>query len=574
MADSARNYTDEELKVMEKYLSGIYTQAEKDLKKKFEKYMADFARLEEGHKKDVAEGKWTQEQFETWRKNKLLYGMHWPKLIEQVQREMVKCNETALKYVNGRIADIFAVNYNQLAEVINDSPVGGYSFELINADTVKNIATSDDIMLPPPRKKLNIPKDERWNAKLVNAQLLQGILQGESIPKMAARMANVCNSNKAAATRTARTMTTAAENSGRQSGINRATADGIILIKEWLATNDERTRDSHAEINHQRVRCDAGNTKKVKFSNGLEFPGDWNGKPAEVYNCRCTLITKYAGVDEKLLKKAINNQSIEKSLLSTKSKQEKAKQEKEAENKERDFKNRQTCGIIEKTLGAIINPSILGIDSELLEASAQQLIKLDEKFNILKQMTKFTVKSEKIESNKQASASSSHTYTRPRNVTLNFSPDFFKQKAKYLKDIRDNVRFKFHMPCKKEDYIRYDATHEYGHLLQRYLLQEEYEKRGWSLKDAGKFINWNETEEGLRYAWYKQMFKEYQKQCKDEILAIAYKNNPKFSYYRNTSRYARKTDGEFFAEVFANSQLGKPNELGLAMQEWLKGKGF
>lgn len=308
MADSARNYTDKELKAMEKYLSGIYAQAEKDLKKKFEKYMADFARLEEGHKKDVAEGKWTQEQFETWRKNKLLYGMHWPKLIEQVQREMVKCNETALKYVNGRIADIFAVNYNQLAEVINDSPVGGYSFELINADTVKNIATSDDIMLPPPRKKLNIPKDERWNAKLVNAQLLQGILQGESIPKMAARMSNVCNSNKAAATRTARTMTTAAENSGRQSGINRATADGIILIKEWLATNDERTRDSHAEINHQRVRCDAGNTKKVKFSNGLEFPGDWNGEPSEVYNCRCTLITKYAGVDEKLLKKAVKKQ--------------------------------------------------------------------------------------------------------------------------------------------------------------------------------------------------------------------------------------------------------------------------
>ena len=311
MADDARNYTDDELKAMEKYLSEIYAQAEKDLKRKFNRYMADFARLEADKLKKVKDGEMSQGEFDEWRKNKLLYGMHWPKLIKQIQKEMSICNQTAIDYVNGKVPQIFAVNYNQLAEVISGSPVGGYSYELINADTVKNIATSDGIMLPPPRKGLNIPKDEQWNAKLVNAQLLQGILQGESIPKMAARMANVCNSNKAAATRTARTMTTAAENSGRQSGINRATADGIILIKEWLATNDERTRNSHAQINHERVRCDAGSEKVKKFSNGLAFPGDWNGKPAEVYNCRCTLITKYAGVDRKLLKKAIKRQSTE-----------------------------------------------------------------------------------------------------------------------------------------------------------------------------------------------------------------------------------------------------------------------
>lgn len=309
MADDARKYTDDELKAMEKYLSDIYRQAEIDLKKKFNKYMADFARLEADKKKMVESGEMSQGEFDEWRKNKLLYGTHWPKLIKQVQKEMSRCNQTAIDYVNGKVPQIFAVNYNQLAEVISGSPVGGYSYELINADTVRNIATSDGIMLPPPRKGLNIPKDEQWNAKLVNAQLLQGILQGESIPKMAARMANVCNSNKAAATRTARTMTTAAENSGRQSGINRATADGIILIKEWLATNDERTRNSHAQINHERVRCDAGSEKVKKFSNGLAFPGDWNGKPAEVYNCRCTLITKYAGVDRKLLKKAVKRQT-------------------------------------------------------------------------------------------------------------------------------------------------------------------------------------------------------------------------------------------------------------------------
>jgi hypothetical protein len=57
-------------------------------------------------------------------------------------------------------------------------------------------------------------------------------------------------------------------------------------------------------------------------------------------------------------------------------------------------------------------------------------------------------------------------------------------------------------------------------------------------------------------------------------MGIARQKNPDFSLTDNLSRYGRTNKAEFFAEVFANSQLGNPNELGLAMIEWLKQKGF
>jgi uncharacterized protein with gpF-like domain len=68
---------------------------------------------------------------------------------------------------------------------------------------------------------------------------------------------------------------------------------GVKTQKGWLATNDDRTRDSHAELNGVFVDIDD------EFDNGLEYPGDPNGDPSEVYNCRCTLVYKVVGFERK-----------------------------------------------------------------------------------------------------------------------------------------------------------------------------------------------------------------------------------------------------------------------------------
>ena len=55
------------------------------------------------------------------------------------------------------------------------------------------------------------------------------------------------------------------------------------VVKEWISIPDNRRRHSHALVDSQlRELTD-------KFSNGLYFPGDPNGEPGEVINCRCSL---------------------------------------------------------------------------------------------------------------------------------------------------------------------------------------------------------------------------------------------------------------------------------------------
>jgi len=51
---------------------------------------------------------------------------------------------------------------------------------------------------------------------------------------------------------------------------------------QWIAADDDRTRDSHAEINGEIIRI--GDT----YSNGLAYPGDTSGPIEEWINCRCS----------------------------------------------------------------------------------------------------------------------------------------------------------------------------------------------------------------------------------------------------------------------------------------------
>ena len=75
---------------------------------------------------------------------------------------------------------------------------------------------------------------------------------------------------------------------------------------------------------------------------------------------------------------------------------------------------------------------------------------------------------------------------------------------------------------------------------------------------------------------YKKLQENIQKRHFEEIREIAAQksNEPNNVIANNLSIYGKTNYAEFFAEAFANSQLGEPNELGNAMNDWLKKKGL
>lgn len=164
-------------------------------------------------------------------------------------------------------------------------------FDMVDETTVARLQMRGDISVP--KKKINIPKDEQWNTKKMNSKLLQGILNGDSIPKMAKSLEEVIGANSYSAIRNARTMTTEAECGGRLASYKSLDSQGVVQKKVWMATPDDRTRPTHVDIDGEEQDIDK------PFSNGCMFPADGKGPAEEVWMCRCTMTDHIIGFRRK-----------------------------------------------------------------------------------------------------------------------------------------------------------------------------------------------------------------------------------------------------------------------------------
>lgn len=291
--DAAHRATDKELERIEKKLTEIYKQAAKELGEKADKYFERFKVLDQQKRALVKAGKMSEADYKKWRHGKIMTGEHWKQMQKQTAQRLTEADRIAAEYTNGRLPYVYALNYNSVAEGL-ETRLMGYSFDLVDEATVRNLAESDKTLLP--YKIVDGKKAERWHTARVNAEVTQGILQGESIPKIAKRLkTNVGMTAKGSAVRNARTSVTSAENKGRIDMLHDARKKGVIADKIWIAAHDSRTREAHLDLDGQQVPED----EMFKSILGeIEYPGDPSAAPANTYNCRCSLGYKVVGFGE------------------------------------------------------------------------------------------------------------------------------------------------------------------------------------------------------------------------------------------------------------------------------------
>lgn len=296
MSDLGHKETDEALGKLERRIKKVYVQAYEETEAKLQDYLSRFATKDKIKQEQLRTGKITQDEYNYWRKGQVMIGKRWQEMVDSLAADYTNANRLAMSMVGDSLPGVYALNHDYGTFQVEKGSMVDTSYALYDRSTVEGLIRDNPNLLP--RAKVNVPKDLRWNKQHVNNAVLQGILQGESNDKIASRLQTVTSMNHAAAIRNARTMTTGAENAGRTDSYKRAAEMGIELEQEWLATLDGRTRDSHRALDGEHIPLAKDKWHPAKFSNGCRYPGDPEGPPWEVYNCRCTLVVAIKGIDQ------------------------------------------------------------------------------------------------------------------------------------------------------------------------------------------------------------------------------------------------------------------------------------
>lgn len=291
--DKGYDLTEKELKALEKRIYDSYKEAYDGLTDIIKEYFAKFADRDASEKARLDAGDITEEQYKQWRLAQIGRGKRFEALRDKVAKRMTNANAAAVAYVNDATPGIYSLNRNFAAYTI-EQVAGDVGFDLWDEQTVKRLIVEQPELMPyyPPKRALKRGIDLAWGKKQITASVTSSILQGKSIKHMADDLqSRIVTMNRDSAIRTARTAVTGAQNAGRMDSYFAAEKMGIKCRKEWMATFDGRTRHSHAMLDGEVVDNDK------KFSNGCRFPGDPQGRPEEIYNCRCTLVSVIEGID-------------------------------------------------------------------------------------------------------------------------------------------------------------------------------------------------------------------------------------------------------------------------------------
>lgn len=281
-------WTDEQLARIEARIHRIYSAAVVETTARAEAFYSRLIQPNNAMRKRLESGQITIEDYQAWLQRQMLTGKINEDMRDELAGKITDTNVLATEFINSQRPEIFAYNHNYSAYGL-ETTYGNLAFTLYDSATVRRLIVESPELLPEISGALavDIPLDLRWNKEKIVDVITSAILQGKAIPEIAGDLERVVGMNETSAVRNARTAVTSAQNAGRQASYEHAASMGIAVRKRWVATLDKRTRDSHRHMDGKEVPYDE--PFHTDLGSTMMYPGDRNGLPGDVFNCRCTL---------------------------------------------------------------------------------------------------------------------------------------------------------------------------------------------------------------------------------------------------------------------------------------------
>lgn len=289
MSDYADRYADKQADVLAREIAKVYREARSDLWGKIQAFIKRFKAEDAAKRKKLNNGELTAAEYKKWLQRQVFDGKRWIRLRKSAANVLTEADKQAANIINLGSMKVFREAANFAAYDIEKNLEGAVSFDIYDEPTITRLIADNPELLP--RRVINGKIADAWNAKQITNAAMQGVIQGESIPDIAKRIARDTGLNSTkTATRYARTAMAGAHNAGRFERMHEAQSMGIAIKKKWLATLDGKTRDAHQKLDGQEQEID----KPFKVDGmDIMFPGDPTAPAGLIWNCRCRMINVY-----------------------------------------------------------------------------------------------------------------------------------------------------------------------------------------------------------------------------------------------------------------------------------------
>lgn len=193
-------------------------------------------------------------------------------------KEAARMRRTSDKYISGTYYD-FAVTSGKRAKP-------NFNFNLQDPKSLFWIESKQVKLV----KEVTAYTKQKLSKAIVDSvaeAVAEGFEASETIRQITARIEDTFKfAAEGRAERIARTEIISASNAGALEGLSQAGVE----FKEWLSSRDSRVRDTHSAMDKEKP-IPLAQDFVLPSGETLAFPGDPEGAPEEIINCRCTILS-------------------------------------------------------------------------------------------------------------------------------------------------------------------------------------------------------------------------------------------------------------------------------------------
>ncbi len=229
-------------------------------------------------------------------------------LEKEITERLQKMGIKIKSHIRQGIKDAYSKTFYTTAFSLESAIQAKLGFGLLSKDIIEAAVLN-------PMDRIGWPKRLQNQVSQMNdalkSVLTQGFIQGYSFTEIARNVRDKIERDAYQAIRIIRTEGQRAQSAARIAAFEKAEAaadrQGFSTFRVWVATLDNRTRDSHQYLDGQRADKDGF----FYFQSGerTEGPG-LSGIASEDINCRCTVIMEFEDIPQQVRQDNIDKEII------------------------------------------------------------------------------------------------------------------------------------------------------------------------------------------------------------------------------------------------------------------------